>query len=188
MKSDTKTYTTFYISKICDVYPTTVANWIDEGKLKAFTTPGGHRRVSADDLKEFLKKYNMPVPEKLFSNGKKKVLAVDDDKAVLKVIRRILAKDKNYEMYSAVDGFQAGNLFSEIKPALVILDIKLPGIDGFEVCRQIREKDKNVKIIAITGYDSEETRKKILACGADAYLPKPFEVKVLIETVEKLFK
>jgi len=85
MKSDTKTYTTFYISKICDVYPTTVANWIDEGKLKAFTTPGGHRRVSADDLKEFLKKYNMPVPEKLFSNGKKKVLAVDDDKAVLKV-------------------------------------------------------------------------------------------------------
>jgi len=188
MKSDAKTYTTFDISKICDVYPTTVANWIDERKLKAFTTPGGHRRVSADDLKKFLEKYKIPFPAELFSNDKKKVLVVDDDKAVLKVISRILTKSKNYEIYSTTDGFHAGHLFSEIKPGIIILDIKLPGIDGFEVCRRIREKDKNVKIIAITGYDSEETRKKIMASGANVYLSKPFKAEELLKNMRLLIK
>ncbi len=188
MKNVAKTYTTFYIGKICGVYPTTVANWIDDGKLKAFTTPGGHRRVGAKVLKEFLEKYNVPLSDELAFEDRKKVLVVDDDNAVIKVILRILAKDKNYEVHSASDGFQAGNLFGEIKPALVILDIKLPGIDGFEVCRMIRKKNKNVKIIAITGYDSEETRKKIIASGADVYLPKPFKAEELLTKVRALIE
>ncbi|RLD16155.1 MAG: hypothetical protein DRI36_06100, partial [Caldiserica bacterium] len=58
-----KTFTTFDIAKILDVYPSTVAKWIDKGELNAFTTPGGHRRVRKSDLVSFLKKHNIPVPD-----------------------------------------------------------------------------------------------------------------------------
>ncbi|MFH1957375.1 MAG: response regulator [bacterium] len=188
MKSDTKTYTTFYISKICDVYPTTVANWIDEGKLKAFTTPGGHRRVRAKDLKEFLEKYNIPISDELVSEGRKKILVVDDDKIVLDSIVGVLQYKKKYKIFKAVDGFQAGQAVSEHEPDLIILDIMLPGMDGFEVCKTIRKKNKQVKIIAVTGYNTEENKNKILACGANAYMAKPFEMAELLKKIDDLLK
>ncbi|MFH1352314.1 MAG: response regulator [bacterium] len=188
MKSDTKTYTTFYISKICDVYPTTVANWIDEGKLKAFTTPGGHRRVSAGDLKKFLIEHNMPVPNELKSSGKIKVLIVDDDKIVLDSIVGILRYKKKYKVFTAMDGFHAGQAVNEHDPALIILDIMLPGMDGFEVCKTIRKRNKEVKILAVTGYNTEENKNKILANGADAYMAKPFEMAELLKKMDDLLK
>ena len=55
-------YTTFEISQICQVNPTTVQNWVKEGKLKAFVTPGGHRRIQREDLLAFLKEFGMPIP------------------------------------------------------------------------------------------------------------------------------
>ncbi|HCJ67808.1 MAG TPA: histidine kinase, partial [Elusimicrobia bacterium] len=156
-----KTYSTFDISEICGASPTTVADWIDAGELKAFYTPGGHRRVRKDDLLEFLKKYAMPIPKELLEDGRKKILVVDDDQAIINLITRFLKKlPEKYQFASAMDGFQAGQKLSEFEPDLIILDLMLPGIDGFQVCRNIRsnEKTKEMKILAITGYDSPENR------------------------------
>ena len=101
-----KTFTTFDIAGMLDVYPTTVADWIDNGKLKAFTTPGGHRRVNSEDLLEFLKKYNMPIPAEMVSSEnteKKKILIVDDDPKFVKSIEKVLKKkNKKYEVSTAV--------------------------------------------------------------------------------------
>ena len=58
-------YTTHQVSKFCGVYPTTVINWVEEEKLPAYTTPGGHRRIKRDDLIKLMKKNNMPIPEEL---------------------------------------------------------------------------------------------------------------------------
>jgi len=187
MKSDTKTYTTFKISKMCDVYPTTVAKWIDEGKLKAYSTPGGHRRVRYDDLIEFLKKYRIPVPAELMRERRIKILIVDDDEDVLESVEKILEmKIEKYKIYSARDGFQAGQMVSDFKPQIVVLDVMLPGLDGFNVCAAIKERNENVMILAITGFDSPETRKNIFEAGADDYLPKPFGMKSFLEKIEKL--
>ncbi len=187
-----KTFTTFDIAKLCDVYPTTVANWIDEGKLNAFSTPGGHRRVNGKDLLKFLKKYKMPVPEELLaqkSGFKKKILIVDDDPKVLRSITEVLKKKRGKDkIYTAVDGFEAGQAVIEFGPDLVILDIMLPGINGFKVCENIREKNKKVKIIAVTGYDTEENKNKILAAGADAYFPKPLKINELLMCMHDLLK
>jgi len=186
-----KTYSTFDISEICGVYPTTVADWIDAGKLKAFHTPGGHRRVRKSDLLEFLRKYNMPIPKELTKDGRKKILIVDDDQAVINFITRFLRKfPEKYQFTSATGGFQAGQALAEFEPDLIVLDLLLPGIDGFQVCRNIRsnEKTKRIKILAITGYDTPENRKKIFACGADDYLPKPFDTEELNKRMNKLLE
>ncbi len=186
------TFTTFIIAKLLDVYPTTVANWIDHGKLKAFTTPGGHRRVNGKNLLEFLKKYKMPVPEELISpesHNKKKVLIVDDDPKVLKSIAIVLKKKtKKYTVFTATDGFEAGQAVIELKPDLMILDIMLPGIDGFKVCLTTRKKNKEIKIIAVTGYHDEKNKKKIMSSGADAYLTKPINIDELLNCMEDLLE
>lgn len=180
-----KTYSTFDIARMLEIVPGTVANWIDNGKLKAFTTLGGHRRVSQEDLFAFLKKNSIPVPELLAnSSGRKKILIVEDDEKFLNLIVKAFKTFKDFELLTATDGFQAGQLVEGRKPDLVVLDIMLPDINGFKVCELIKAKNKNTKVIAITGYDSEDIKKKILDAGADAYLIKPFQFKTLFENVE----
>ena len=71
---------------------------------------------------------------------------------------------------------------------MIILDIKLPGIDGFRVCKLIRKYGSKAIIIAITGYHTEENRKKILSAGADYYFKKPLDMQELMNTVKKACK
>ncbi|MDD2716656.1 MAG: response regulator [Candidatus Wallbacteria bacterium] len=180
-----KTFTTFDISKLLEVYPSTVSRWINEGKLKAFNTPGGHNRVLIKDFLAFLKEFNMPIPESLQLEKEIKILVVDDDETVLKVIKRVL-ETSGYSIYLAKDGFQAGAAINDFEPQLVILDIMLPGIDGFAVCKEIKEKCKKIKILGITGCYTEEIKKEMTASGADDLLEKPFSSEDLINKIESL--
>lgn len=181
-----RTFTTFAIAKMLDVYPSTVANWVDSGKLKAFSTPGGHRRVLPEDLKTFLKKHKMPVPSGLAAEHLN-ILIVDDNANIVEAIEGFLKMaGKGYQIHTASDGFAAGKELVLHKPDLVILDLRLPGIDGFEVCRQIKALDQNIKVMAITGYDTKENRRKIEEAGAEAFLPKPFRLQELQEKIEEL--
>ena len=181
-----KTYSTFDVAKMLDIVPGTVANWVDGGKLKAYATLGGHRRVSQEDLLAFLNENSMPVPKDLLNiSGKKKILVVEDDEKFLKLVLKAFKTLKDYTIFTATDGFQAGQLVEEHKPDLVVLDIMLPDINGFKVCELIKAKNKNTRVIAVTGYDSEDIKKKIMDAGADVYLMKPFQFKTLFEYVDK---
>lgn len=185
-----RVYTTFQISKICAVDITTIMAWVDEGKLKAYRTPGGHRRVLHHDLIGFLKKYNMPIPRDV-DDSSKKVLIVDDDPITVRLISRVLSKlETKLQIETALDGFEAGQKYESFLPDLVILDVLLPGVDGFRICRNIRtdKKNTNVKVIAISGVDAESTKSKILKCGADAFIPKPLETNQLTDLVQDLLQ
>jgi len=182
------TYTTHEVSGFCGVDLTTVINWIEEGKLPAYKTPGGHRRILKEDLILFLKKYKMPISRELDA-GKKRILIVDDDQDVADFVKNaLLSEDFDKEIATARDGFSAGKTVGTFGPDIVILDLMLPGLDGFEVCRNIRQdpKTSHIKILAITGYDTPENVEKILRSGADAYLAKPFEMEDLLKEVKKL--
>lgn len=182
-------YTTYDISKICHVDLTTVIGWIEKGILPGYRTPGGHRRVKKEDLIEFLKKYHLPLPAEWATGEKKKILIIDDEPKILSYCLRALKKLKlESEIETADDGFSGGRKISTFLPDLVILDLRLPGVDGFELCREIRgdERLKKTKILAITAYDSPETKEKIIASGANAYLGKPFDMADLIKSVESL--
>jgi excisionase family DNA binding protein len=183
-----RNYSTFAVAEMLGVDPGSVVNWIDGGLLKAFRTPGGHRRVSAVDLQAFLVRHKMPVPPELATQDVPVCVAVVDDEPELAhlVSRAILAEHPDYQVVEAHDGFQAGTVVSTYKPQVVILDLKMPGIDGFEVCRMIKtnEATKHATVIAITAYASPENQDRILNAGARICLEKPLDLAELVRHVE----
>ena len=182
-----KIFSTFEVAKMLELSPGTVANWVDAGRLTAYNTLGGHRRIKAEDLKTFLEENNSPVPKELSArmSSVKKVLIVEDDVKFLKLTERFFRTfRKKWEIYSAADGFQAGSLVGSEKPDVVILDIMLPDINGFKVCEIIKASNKNTLVIAVTGYDSDDIKSKIIAAGADAYYVKPFKFEDLVARIE----
>jgi CheY-like chemotaxis protein len=117
----------------------------------------------------------------------KKIVVVEDDIDVADVLANI------FEAAGYVGVFykNAQKALDEIKnilPDLIITDLMMSGMSGFELCQSIKTgaDTKHIPIMAITGYDSSENRKKIFATGIDDYLPKPFEVKTLIKKIEVL--
>src|SRR3990170_5700127 len=142
-------------SKYCKVSPKTIINWIEAGHLKAYKTVGGHRRIKKEDLDQFLKDKGMPMPEEPKGEERKKILVVDDDKIIVETIVQALEEDEyGYEMISASDGFEAGLQVSHFKPDLLILDINMPDVNGYEVCRKIKSSPEagEIKIIVLSAY------------------------------------
>lgn len=182
-------YTTFEVAQMCHVSPGSVIRWVHEGKLQASLTAGGHHRIKAEDIKSFLKSLRMPIPAELGEKEQTVALIVDDEANIRSVVRVALMKYfPEMAIEEAEDGFLAGAKVTSFRPDLVILDIKLPGLDGFRVCQFIKENSelKHTKVLVITGMDPEEARDKILKLGADDFLSKPFEIEMLVEKINRL--
>ena len=169
-------FSTSEVAVYCHVTADTIRKWAEAGRIRVFKTPGGHRRIRREDLIRFLRENNIPVHEDLDDSGVK-ILIVDDEKAVLSVIRRFLEMSKAaFEIEVAMDGYDAGHQLASFKPDVVFLDLRLPGIDGFEVCRRIKSSPEHAsaKIIAMTGYYDGEEVERVIRLGALMCLQKPF--------------
>jgi CheY-like chemotaxis protein len=183
-----KAYGTYAISKICQVAPITVGRWIEEKKLPCFTTGGGHRRVWENDLITFLTAHNYPIPKDMKTSRQTVILVVDDEAAIRRLIRRVAEKEiPGVQIEEAEDGFEAAEKIFSLTPAVVVLDIYLPGIDGIKVCERIRVNKalKNVKIIAMTGDPSNGMKEKIMKAGANAFMEKPIDIDALLKTIQR---
>ena len=175
-------------AKYCAISRWTIRNFVKSGDLKAYRTPGGHYRILKSDLEAFIYDKGMyPLVHNRSSN--QKILIVDDDPLIQDLLTKILSRN-GYQTEVAADGFDAGFKIRDFKPDLIILDLIMPGMDGFEVCMRIKEKadTSHIKILAITGYDTKENRDRIMAAGADDYLAKPLEKGTLLEHIEGLLK
>jgi len=117
---------------------------------------------------------------------KKRVLIVEDEESLLK-LETILLTVKGFEVIGAVTGKIAIDKIGVEQFDLVLLDIMLPDIDGFEVCRQIRKDPRTaaVPIIMLTAKKAQEDHDKGVLCGANAYLVKPFKSAMIIEEIKK---
>lgn len=180
--------TTHDIAELLSVDITTVISWIDQEKIPAFRTPGGHRRVKREDLLAFANTYKFPVHWKA-ETDRKIVLLVEDDRDYRKVMEGLLTqKWGDVSVHQAEDGFVAGMLVQEFKPDLVVLDLFLPGLNGFKVCERIRADPdlEDTRILAVSGQATQENRSRILRAGADAFLSKPFGIAQFREAVETL--
>jgi len=164
----------------------TLWNYVKSGDLKAHTTPGGHYRILTEDLEAFMRKKGI-YPFGSYQPETKKILIVDDDPATQGMLTKIMARH-GYQTEIAGDGFEAGAKVVQFKPGLLILDLIMPGMDGFEVCRKIKgnPQTSHIKILAISGYNTDENRNRIMEAGADRYLPKPFKNDLLVEYVKAL--
>lgn len=117
---------------------------------------------------------------------KERILIIEDDDLILKMLRRSLVYE-GYQVDTAVDGEGGLNLLRDNKPALVILDWMLPGMDGLEVCRRIRELG-NQPVLMLTAKDTLENRVQGLDAGADDYQVKPFELDELLARIRALLR
>jgi excisionase family DNA binding protein len=185
-------YTTFETAKLCHVSPLSIINWVNAGRLAAFRTPGGHRRIRREDLIRFMRENGIPLPEELREgSGRSKILVVDDESSIRDVLAEHLTTRSNpYEVLTAADGFEAGRLVATFRPDVVLLDLRMPGLDGFQICRTIKAdpETSNTVVIAMTGFYSPETEARILECGAIRCFAKPVESSTLSAFIDSVFE
>ncbi len=179
------------VANICGVVNQTAINWIKNGYLKAFTTPGGQYRVYAENLVEFLRSRGMRIPDELKeiaekSMQSKNILVVDDDRELNDLLVKYLSdKLPDWEILRAFDGFEAGVVISDKNPSHIILDIDLPGINGQKLTRKIKSDPSlgNPFVIAITGLDDTRVQMSVLKEGADAFFSKPLDFEQLLSVI-----
>jgi len=118
---------------------------------------------------------------------KKRILLVDDETELAEMVKLRLEAN-NYEVLIAYDGKQGLDLARKEKPDLIILDLMLPKIDGYRVCRMLKfdEKYKKIPIILFTSRAQDDDKATGLEVGADAYITKPFEPQVLLDKMREL--
>lgn len=174
---DTKLYLTpGQVAELFMVTAAAVRLWAEKGELKALMTPGGHRRFLKTDMLEFAKSRNLELKE--IENKKQRVLIVDDDKQFSGYLSKLLKKyPEQFVVDVANDGFAAGIKVPVFQPDIVLLDLMMPGLDGFQVCQRLMsyENGESIRVIAMTGYPTLENNERILAAGAEACLAKPID-------------
>jgi len=182
--------TTGDIAKRCQVTTMTVLNWIKAGELRAYQTPGRHYRIREEDFSAFLTRYDMPAETAARPEERRtRILVVDDEPKVVNSVLRILRRRfPDFEFAVALDGYEAGFQTGMFRPDLIILDVRMPGIDGLEVCRKIKTSTETMstRILAITGFPEDQSAERMLASGAEDYLIKPFSADDLIQKVSSL--
>lgn len=112
-----------------------------------------------------------------------RILLVDDEREFVQTLsERLLIRDMGSTI--AYDGKSALEMAREDEPDVMILDLRMPGIDGIEVLRRIKETQPKIEVIIVTGHGSEEDRKTCMELGAFGYLQKPVDIDLLSETIK----
>jgi excisionase family DNA binding protein len=180
-------YTTGDVAKFTGVNFRTVIRWIERGELSGYKLPGrGDHRVTKSSLVLFMVSNGMPVPLEL-SGIELKSLIVDDNAPMASAIARVL-KRVGWQVQIAGDGFEAGMQLISFQPSLLILDLRMPTMDGFSVLASTRDKHEfdPLKILVVSGQGQGDL-DRALKCGANAALAKPFSNEQLLSVVEKWF-
>ena len=164
------------------VAPVTVRLWASRGLLKSVNTPGGHRRFRVEDVEEFIAKRQQV--QSSAESSPSRLLIIDDDAQFARYLSNLIAsRAPGVAVDIATDGFSAGIKCEAMRPDIVTLDLQMPDMDGFAVCRLLRSMFGNQKprIVALSGFLSEENIKRIQAAGADAYLAKTTAPALLVQ-------
>ncbi len=180
-------FTTGEVAQVCKVSQQTVIRCFDSGRLKGFRVPGSRfRRIPRDALISFMKANDIPLDQ--LESGKRRVLVVDDDEAIVDMFSELLLRDGRFEIRTASSGYQAGIITEQFRPDILLLDYKLPDINGTNVCRTIRANPNfgHVKIIIISGVADPDEVQELMAAGADEFIRKPFDINDVISRVAEL--
>lgn len=181
-------FTVHTASKYCKVTPRTIINWIEAGHIACYKTVGGHRRMNRANLEAFMARQGIPIPDP-DASGPRRILVVDDDPIIVETLVMGLSEDEHhYLVDSAMDGFEAGLKVQSFKPHVVILDIMMPGIKGYEVCRRIKANPatRKTKVIVLSAYLDKDKFDRMEENGADICFCKPLPLPRLKEEVARI--
>ena len=172
------------VAKLLMVSPATLRIWAEKGEIKALTTPGGHRRFLPAEVKRFAAKRGLTSDE--MAQKKMSILIVDDEVQLTTYLRKLFKKYSDVvDVEVANNGFDAGVKVNELEPDVILLDLMMPGLDGFSVCQQIKSSSltSDMRVIAMTGFPSPGNVEKILSLGAEACLSKPIDKGELLKLI-----
>jgi len=161
------------------VSPITVRGWALRGLLKAEVTPGGHRRFLISEVERFARERHAHDRQR-----PQRVLIVDDNQSLARYLQDFLVSG-GYSTETSFDGFDAGWKMQSFQPDILLLDLMMPRLNGFDVCRQVRNNPdtRHVRVIAMTGYPSPSNENRILAEGAERCLNKPIDEALLMSAI-----
>lgn len=179
MKTHTKKFfTAAEAADLLMVSPVTIRKWAQKGALPSVSTIGGHRRFVAEALRYFARQHGIPLADHVDGNApteRMRVLVVDDDPIFSEYLREIaLGAVPRATVECAGDGFEAGKLSEALRPQLVAMDINMPGINGIELCRRLRDNTAtaDARLVVMSGDMSAENAAAARAAGADACIAK----------------
>ena len=180
-----KPLSTRQVAEYCQVNFKTVLKWIEEGKLKAYKLPdSGVNKIQVSDLVDFLKRFNFPVPQELKAGGIPRILIVDDELDAVDTLRRLL-RSGDFEIEEAHDGFEAGRKVESFKPDIMLLDLKMPGMSGEDVLREIKHNEytRHIRIIILSGFVDAGQEELLKKAGAEGVLQKPIDRAKLVSLI-----
>lgn len=119
-------------------------------------------------------------------SGRFKILVVEDNELNFKLFRDLLVT-YNFDVIGTKDGFEAVSLIKSSLPDVIIMDIQLRGVSGFDIIKEIKQDDtiKHIPIIAVTAFAMKNDQEKIMTSGCDAYVPKPISILSFVNTINK---
>ena len=171
------------------VSPITVRQWAQKGLLKAEVTLGGHRRFLREEITRFAAAHGMS-GGLAAAGGDARLLVVDDDRQLVAYIGELLSTIEHLQIATAYDGFEAGTKMQALRPHMVLLDLMMPGLNGFEVCRRIKTDrlTRATRVITMTGFASAENIDNSLGAGAESCLCKPLDAASLMKLARSMVR
>jgi excisionase family DNA binding protein len=170
-------------AKYLGVAQSTIRKWSDQGRVPAFYTPGGHRRYRRGDLDTFLQRSGPAAG----ADGGPVVLIVDDD-ARLREYVRVNLEMEGYSVREAGSAEEGLEVLEESTPDLVLLDVMMPEMDGWEMLRRVQERHGvgAIPVIMFSGKIDEREASEASARGAQGFIGKPFNPQELIDQTKQL--
>jgi excisionase family DNA binding protein len=180
-----KYYTTSEVAEICNVHRNTIIGAIRKGLLKIHRTPGGHARISQEDLDDFCHRRSLPTTSLISRNNR--VLLLDPDPQYVSLLNNGLA-EYEYQVEAARDPFMAGYLLGKFQPNVVLIEVAIGDMRGDAVCRAIRSlpKQRDTAVIGITDSNDQEAIDTLVDSGVDDLVQKPFQMETLVEHIVRL--
>lgn len=183
--SDKQVLTTGEAAELCNVSQQTIIRCFDNGRLTGFRVPGSRfRRIPRAELIRFMKANEIPV--ELLDGDLTRILVVDDDPSIVRIIGEMLEREDRFEVRTASTGYDAGMMTREFRPNIILLDYMLPDVNGNVVCQRIKADPDlaDTRVVIISGVVRQEEIDELMEAGADAFIPKPFQVDALIECID----
>jgi len=172
-------------AKYLGMAQSTIRKWSDSGRLPAFYTPGGHRRYRRNDLDQFLERGGAAAPRR--SEGRRRILIVDDDERLREFVRVNLEME-GYSVREAASAEEGLSALDDEPPDLILLDVMMPQVDGWEMLRRVHERHGvgAIPVIMFSGKVDDESLQTATSRGAQGFIGKPFDPRSLIESTKQL--
>jgi excisionase family DNA binding protein len=182
-RDDSEWLTLGQAARFLGVAQSTIRKWSDQGRVPAFYTPGGHRRYRRADLESFL--------DRSGPSGRPKsgplVLLVDDDEKVRELVR-VNLEFEGYVVREAGSAEEGMAAIEDAKPDLVLLDVMMPQVDGWEMLRRVQERygAGAIPVVMFSGKVDEQAQQQASANGAQGFIGKPFDLQQLIDQTKTI--